>query len=150
MQWDPYIAAVVRARPVGCGGFTDCRRTTAAPTGRPTHTRTGFDPATTTNVRLRYLTYHAVGHLLARGDAVGSALPEPRAAIARSGIALDRAVGHITRYGLARTSGDGPILHPITLLKIGRWNWRCSTAAQGERGGGRDCCSADVGVANAM
>ncbi|MFG1868413.1 FxSxx-COOH system tetratricopeptide repeat protein [Micromonospora arborensis] len=41
-------------------------------------------------------------------------LPEPLAVIARSGIALDRAVGHITRYGLARTSGDGPILHRLT------------------------------------
>ncbi|GAB3169115.1 NB-ARC domain-containing protein [Micromonospora palomenae] len=41
-------------------------------------------------------------------------LPEPLATTARSGIALDRTVGHITRYGLARPSGDGPILHRLT------------------------------------
>ncbi|MFG3579019.1 FxSxx-COOH system tetratricopeptide repeat protein [Micromonospora chersina] len=41
-------------------------------------------------------------------------LPEPLATTARSGIALDRTIGHITRYGLARPSGDGPILHRLT------------------------------------
>ncbi|MEU1842412.1 FxSxx-COOH system tetratricopeptide repeat protein [Micromonospora sediminicola] len=41
-------------------------------------------------------------------------LPEPLATTAHSGIALDRAVGHITRYGLARPTGDGPILHRLT------------------------------------
>ncbi|MFI5848389.1 FxSxx-COOH system tetratricopeptide repeat protein [Micromonospora chalcea] len=41
-------------------------------------------------------------------------LPEPLAATARSGIALDRAVGHITRYGLARPTSDGPVLHRLT------------------------------------
>ncbi|MEV5210217.1 FxSxx-COOH system tetratricopeptide repeat protein [Micromonospora sp. NPDC053740] len=42
------------------------------------------------------------------------ALSEPLAATARSGIALDRTVGHITRYGLARPSNEGPILHRLT------------------------------------
>ncbi|MEK8109877.1 hypothetical protein NKG94_46465 [Micromonospora sp. M12] len=42
------------------------------------------------------------------------ALPEPLAATASSGIALDRTVGHIARYGLARPSADGPSLHRLT------------------------------------
>ncbi|MEV6515110.1 FxSxx-COOH system tetratricopeptide repeat protein, partial [Micromonospora chalcea] len=41
-------------------------------------------------------------------------LPEPLATTARSGIALDRTVGHITRYGLARPTSDGPLLHRLT------------------------------------
>jgi tetratricopeptide (TPR) repeat protein len=40
-------------------------------------------------------------------------LPEPLATTAGSGIALDRTVARIARYGLARTTTDGPILHRL-------------------------------------
>ncbi|MGW2623376.1 FxSxx-COOH system tetratricopeptide repeat protein, partial [Micromonospora taraxaci] len=47
-------------------------------------------------------------------DVPDQVLPEPLATTARSAIALERTVGHITRYGLARPTADGPVLHRLT------------------------------------